>query len=200
MVALAFATTLATADACGGAGNGAPVRVTIPPGSSMRTAIDSLAKAGVVRWGGGFRVYASVKRSDRGIKAGTYLLHRNAGWSYVLDALRGGKGLVHVITIPEGFSLLQIEPMLATKLNSPRESVSVAVRDTALLHRLDIPTSTLEGYLFPDTYTFAEGTTARGAVATMVKRFEQVWRPEWTARLDTIHLSRNDVLSLAAIV
>ena len=72
--------------------------------------------------------------------------------------------------------------------------------DTALLHQLDVPTPTLEGYLFPDTYIFAMGTTARAAVTTMVKRFEQVWKPEWTARLDTLHLSRNDVMALASIV
>jgi UPF0755 protein len=185
--------------ACGGAG-GAPVRVTIPPGSGLRAASDSLAHAGVIRSARLFRMYASFKRSDRDIKAGTYALHRGAGWAYVLDALRAGKGIVHVVTIPEGFSLAQIEPLLASKLSVPPESVSAAVRDTALLHQLDVPTPTLEGYLFPDTYTFTDGTTARGAVEAMVRRFEQVWKPEWTARLDTLHMSRNDVMALAAIV
>jgi UPF0755 protein len=78
--------------------------------------------------------------------------------------------------------------------------VRVADSDTTLLERLDIPTPTLEGYLFPDTYVFTEGTTAREAVETMVHRFEQIWKPEWTARLDTIALSRNDVMALASIV
>ena len=185
--------------ACGGQG-GAPVRVTIPPGSGLRAASDSLAHAGVIRSARLFRIYASFKRSDRDIKAGTYALHRGAGWAYVLDALRAGKGIVHVVTIPEGFSLSQIEPLLASKLSVPPESVSAAVRDTALLHQLDVPTPTLEGYLFPDIYTFTDGTTARGAVEAMVRRFEQVWKPEWTARLDTLHMSRNDVMALAAIV
>jgi len=185
--------------ACGGQG-GAPVRVTIPPGSGLRAASDSLAHAGVIRSARLFRMYASFKRSDRDIKAGTYALHRGAGWAYVLDALRAGKGIVHVVTIPEGFSLSQIEPLLALKLSVPPESVSAAVRDTALLHQVDVPTPTLEGYLFPDTYTFTDGTTARGAVEVMVRRFEQVWKPEWTARLDTLHMSRNDVMALAAIV
>ena len=79
------------------------------------------------------------------------------------------------------------------KLGQPIDSVDAAVRDTALLHQLDVPTPTLEGYLFPDTYIFPEATTARAAVDAMVRRFEQVWKPEWTARLDTLHLSRNDV-------
>ncbi len=185
--------------ACGGQG-GAPVRVTIPPGSGLRAASDSLAHAGVIRSARLFRMYASFKRSDRDIKAGTYALHRGAGWAYVLEALRAGKGIVHVVTIPEGFSLSQIEPLLVSKLSVPPESVSAAVRDTALLHQLDVPTPTLEGYLFPDTYTFTDGTTARSAVEVMVRRFEQVWKPEWTARLDTLHMSRNDVMALAAIV
>src|SRR5690242_1494495 len=103
----------------------------------MRVAIDSLAQKGIVRWKTGFRAYASVKKSDRGIKAGTYLLHRNSSWNTVLDALRGGKGIVKVVTIPEGFSLLQIEPLLAARLGQPIDSVRAATRDTAHLRRLD---------------------------------------------------------------
>jgi UPF0755 protein len=45
--------------------------------------------------------------------------------------------------------------------------VRAAVRDTALLHALDVPTPTLEGYLFPDTYVFPDGTTPRAAVREM---------------------------------
>ena len=187
------------AAACNGAG-GAPVRVNIPQGANHRTVSDSLSRAGVIGSPRFFRIYASLRKSDRTIKPGTYILHRGEGWNTVLDALRGGKGIVHVVTIPEGFSLFQIQPLLASKLSVPPESVDVATRDTALLHELDIPTQTLEGYLFPDTYIFAEGTTARAAVDVMVKKFEQVWKPEWTARLDTLHMTRNDVMALAAIV
>jgi UPF0755 protein len=166
----------------------------------MRVAADSLAKAGVVKFPSVFRAYAALRHHDRTIKAGTYALRKGAGWNYVLDALRNGKGLVHVVTIPEGFSLSQIGAVVTNKLAQPADSFQAAVRDTALLHRLDIPTPTLEGYLFPDTYTFQDGTTARTAVDAMVRRFEQIWKPEWTARLDTLHLSRNDVMALASIV
>jgi UPF0755 protein len=187
--------------ACGsGSGTAAPPRVTIPPRAVLRTAADSLAKAGVIRFPRLFRAYASVRRSDRGIKAGTYLLHKNSGWGFVLDALRGGKGIVHVVTIPEGFTLAQIAATVESKLGQPADSVVAAASDTAMLSHLDVPTSTAEGYLFPDTYTFADGVSARAAVDAMVKRFDQVWKPEWTARLDTLHLSRNDVMALASIV
>jgi UPF0755 protein len=195
---IAIAAIAVGASSCGSPG--ATVKVTIPARSSMRAAADSLAHAGVIRFPRLFRAYASLRGRDRGIKAGTYALRKNEGWGAALDALRGGKGLVHVVTIPEGFSLAQIQAVVTARLAQPADSFDVAVHDTALLHRLDIPTPTLEGYLFPDTYSFQDGTTARTAVNTMVRRFEQIWTPGWTARLDTVHLSRNDVMALASIV
>ena len=176
------------------------VHVIVPVGASVRAAADSLAAAGVVKSARLFRAFALLRGRDRNIRPGTYDLRRGAGWADVLDALRAGRGIVHTITIPEGFSLAQIEPLVADKLGVPEDSVRMAVADSVLLEQLDIPTPTLEGYLFPDTYIFTEGTTAREAVQTMVHRFEQAWKPEWTARLDTIALSRNDVMALASIV
>ena len=180
--------------------HGRPVRVIVPPKSSLGVAADSLARAGLISSPRLFRLYAKVRGGDRGIKAGTYLLQHGTSWGDLLDALRGGKGIVVTITIPEGFATTQIVPLLATRLGAPPDSVWAAVSDTALLHRLDVPVPTLEGYLFPDTYNFLPGTSAREAVQTMVRRFEQAWKPEWTARLDTIAMSRNDVLALASIV
>ena len=196
-VLLVVSVVLATA--CGES-RGPTTRVTMPPGSTMRIAAESLSRRGVIGSTRLFRVYAAITRRDRAIKAGTYLLHRHERWGAVLDALHGGKGLMRVITIPEGFSLVQIEPLLAVRLHQPMDSVDAAVRDSSLLRELDLPTPTLEGYLFPDTYFFPDGTSARAAVTTMVRQFEQVWKPEWTARVDTMHLTRNDVMTMASIV
>jgi UPF0755 protein len=185
--------------ACGG-GTGRPVRVVVPQGASFRVAADSLARRGVIQAPSLFRLYAKVRRGDRSIKAGTYLLRRGSSWESLLTALREGKGLAHSVTVPEGFTLSQIVPLVARVLQVPADSVIAAARDTAHLRRLGIPTPTLEGYLFPDTYVFLPGTPARTAVTSMVRRFEQVWRPEWTGRLDTIGMTRHEVMTLASIV
>lgn len=184
--------------ACGG-GSG-EARVVIPQGASLRVAADSLVKAGVIRNATLFRLYASLGQRDRSIRAGTYLFQRGVSWGDVLADLRGGKGLVRAITVPEGWGLSQIVPQLARVLGAPADSVEAAVRDTALLHALDVPTATLEGYLFPDTYIFPEGTTPRQAVRVMIARFQKVWQPEWDQQLQKQAMSRNDVMALAAIV
>lgn len=184
---------------CRGSGTGT-VRVIVPHGATLRVAADSLERHGVIQSATAFRLYALLRRGDRSIRAGTYLFKRGLSWRRVLDDLRGGKGIEHAITIPEGWSLAQIVPQLARVLGAPVDSVQAAVRDTALLHALDLPTSTLEGYLFPDTYVFPDGTTPRQAVRTMVARFQTVWQPQWDAQLATRAMSRNDAMALASIV
>lgn len=166
----------------------------------MAAAAESLYRAEVIGSPKMFRVYAKIRGSDRGIKPGTYLLRKDASWGSVLSALRSGRGIVNIVTVPEGFTLAQIEPLLVAKLGVSLDSVQAAFRDTALLHRLNVPIAALEGYLFPDTYFFPPGTSARAAVTAMVRRFEQRWRPEWTARADTLRLSRHGLLTLASIV
>jgi UPF0755 protein len=196
-LSFALAATLATG--CRG-GNAGDARVVVPKGASLRVAADSLARAGVIQNATAFRLYALLRGRDRSIRAGTYLFKRGVSWGEVLNDLHGGKGIEHTITIVEGWSLNQIVPQIARALGAPLDSVQAAVRDTALLHTLDVPTPTLEGYLFPDTYIFPEGATARQAVRTMVARYQKVWQPEWNEQLQHQAMSRNDVMSLAAIV
>ncbi len=179
-----------------------PVTLTIRRGSSFREAAESLAVHDVVFNARLFGFYASQRGLDRKIEYGTYLIRRGASWNEILTALQLGKGLVNRATILEGWPLWDIIPELATRLSLPTDSLEAAVRDTVLLRRLGAPRGlqTLEGYLFPDTYDFPVGISARQAVDLMVRRFERVWRPEWTARLDSIPLTRHQVVTLASIV
>ncbi|HET6761442.1 MAG TPA: endolytic transglycosylase MltG [Gemmatimonadaceae bacterium] len=186
--------------ACGGEPYGAPTRVIVPRGASFRQATDSLAKAKLVGSPRMFRLYGRLTGGDRNIKPGTYLFKPGTPWTDMVSALNGGRGLVNTITIPEGYTISQITPLLARTLKVPADSVKVAMRDTAMLARLDIPNPTLEGYVFPDTYAFPIGTTARQAVREMVYAFERRWKPDWDTSLTELKINRNDLVTMASIV
>jgi UPF0755 protein len=186
--------------ACGQKPYGPSTRVIIPRGSTFADAADSLSKANLVGWRKMFRVYARVTGGDRNIKPGTYLLKHGTPWKDIIGALHGGHGLVNTITVPEGYTISQIAPLLAKTLRVPVESVQTAMRDTSLLARLDIPNPTLEGYLFPDTYAFPLGTTASQAVREMVYDFERRWKPDWDAKAADLKINRNDLVTMASIV
>lgn len=184
----------------GSGGSGERVRVTIPRGASVRAIADSLASNGVISSPRAFRYYASLGDKDRAIKPGRYELEKGAAWSEVMSALVGGRSETHTVVIPEGFDLRDITPLLVKTLGVTEDSVLAATTDTTWRRKLDVPAASLEGYLFPATYTFASGTTAREAVNAMLERFEQVWKPEWDVALKTMAISRHDAMTMASIV
>jgi UPF0755 protein len=179
---------------------GKEVRIFIRRGAPFREAADSLAARGVITSSRLFGIYARLRGADRSLRFGTYVLRDAMSWEQVLSALRLGRGVVHSVTIPEGWTIAEMAPALGEALDIPAESVFAAVRDTALLHRFNIPTPTLEGYLFPDTYTFPDRFTARQAVKMMVERFEQEWKPEYDSLARELRLNRHDIVTLASIV
>jgi UPF0755 protein len=197
---VALVAVCALVAACSGQPHGAATRVIIPRGASFAQAADSLARTGLIGSTRMFRLYGRVTGGDRNIKPGTYLLRHGTPWKDIVSALNGGHGLVNTMTIPEGYTLSQITPLLARTLKVPMDSVQAAVRDTALLARLDIPNPTLEGYVFPDTYAFPVGTTARQAVREMVYSFERRWKPEWDSSIVDLKINRNDLVTMASIV
>ena len=179
---------------------GAEARIFIRKGAPFREAADSLAAHGVVGSPRLFSYYARVRGRDRSLRWGTYIVRSAMGWERVLESLNSGRGVVHAVTIPEGWMLIEIAPVVAEALDLTPEEVLAAARDTALLRRVNSPGPTLEGYLFPDTYLFPDGATARDAVRVMVERFEQQWKPEWDAILPRLKLTRHDIVTLASIV
>jgi UPF0755 protein len=196
----ALVTLCVVSAACSGQPHGTPARVIIPRGASFGQAADSLAHSGIIGSPKLFRLYGRITGGDRNIKPGTYLLKHGTPWSDIVSALNGGHGLVNTITIPEGYTISQITPLLARSLKVPPESVQAAMRDTALLARLDLPNQTLEGYVFPDTYAFPVGTTARQAVREMVYAFERRWKPGWDSSAVALNINRNDLVTMASIV
>jgi UPF0755 protein len=191
--------SIASLLACG-EGSTRRVRVTIPSGASVAVAAESLAKHGVISFPRLFRAYASITGGDRRLQPGTYLLRRSESYRVVLRRLVEGRGLVNTVTIPEGWEISDIVPALARAASVPAESLEAAVRDTELVKRAASTTGTLEGYLFPETYVFSAGASALQIVRSMLVQFERRWKPEWDARLDSLKMTRHQIITLASII
>jgi UPF0755 protein len=185
--------------ALGGCGEG-NARVTVPVGASMRHAADSLESAGVIASAPAFSFYAKLRGRDRQIKAGTYILDRGASWNQIIAALEAGRGIVFTVTIPEGWEVRTIVPAVSKVMNVPESALDSATRDTSLIRRLGIPTGSLEGYLFPETYLLPEGSLPLPIVRRLVAEFERRWKPEWNAQLEHLGMTRHEVITLASII
>lgn len=179
---------------------GEPEQFTIPKGASFRAITDTLQAHGVIGNAFVFKVLARVQRLDRAVKAGTYRLPRHSRSWDVISALEKGDQLLVKVTIPEGLTVLEMAPLVATQLGVPADSFTAAARDTALAQGVATALPSLEGVLLPETYLVPQGTTARDFARIMTEEFARVWKPEWSARLDTLGLTRAQLLALASIV
>jgi UPF0755 protein len=74
------------------------------------------------------------------------------------------------------------------------------MNNVSLISDLDPAATNLEGYLFPDTYEFSPETSAAQLVEMMVKRFREVWKPEWTERAHALGFTPRQIVTTASII
>jgi UPF0755 protein len=192
---------LAVLLACGAPPAGGPsIRITIPAGASFRAVTDSLGARDLLQSPRWFRLLARVRGVDRSVKAGVYDLPAGASAWQLLTALEAGRMAMVRFTAPEGLTLLDLADLARDRLDIPADQFLAAARDSALRTELHVEARTLEGYLLPQTYNLPVPVTAEGLVRAMVSEFERQWRPEWDRRLDSLGMTRNQLLALAAIV
>jgi UPF0755 protein len=187
----------------GGAGRdrgGGPVAVEIPRGATTMEAGRRLQGVGLVDHPRLFTLYVALRGAEGRLKAGRYRLERDAGWGTIASALERGAVETVAMTVPEGFTVREIAPRIAGLSGVPVDSVLSLARDSAFAARLGVPGPTLEGYLFPETYRFAEGLDPRRALRTMVDRYRDFWTPRRRARADSLGLSEREAVTLASIV
>ena len=149
--------------------------VEIPSGSTSNQIATQLEKAGVVRSRYGFDLVRIWKRGR--LKAGEYRFDHAAPATEVYARIARGDVYTLPVTIPEGSTRFEIAARVAQAgyLNITREQfLAATVSETPLIADLDPRATSLEGYLFPDTYRFPRRVTATQIITTMVRRFRTV--------------------------
>lgn len=190
----------ATATRCGPSLPAGQALVQIPDGATFQEVLDTLASRQVIGRPIFVHLYARARGLDRSVKAGTYHIERGAPVRQILDILTAGRVVTHPMTIPEGLTLEGMAPRIAAAAGSDSVSVIQHLADPSLHEDRDLPGPGLEGYLFPDTYRFAEGVGIETVVATMIEAYRSYWTPERRERLAAIGLTEGEAVTLASII
>jgi UPF0755 protein len=151
-------------------GSSAPVVVEIPPGTNPKGVSSILARAGVVA--DADLLYAWLKREKLGpkLKAGEYEFVGPATPPQIIEKIIKGDVKVYRFTVPEGLRVDEVLPILASsalKVDLPK--LKALVQDKGFLKRAQVPAETIEGFLFPDTYTFPRGASEEQVLRKMVE-------------------------------
>ncbi len=172
-------------------------------GTSLRRVAGELEQAGVIDAAWKLRLLARLEGGARSLKAGRYRLPLGASASVVLNKLVAGEVLTKAVTLPEGWTARQIVAALADSLSIDREELLTlaAKPPDGWRDRLQLPEGAgLEGYLFPDTYRFAPGLSAREVLEELISTFEQAVPDSFRSRAAAMGFSMHEIMTLASIV
>lgn len=185
--------------ACG-APAGPPLQVRIPEGASLSAAADTLVSHGLLespRW---FRIYARVFGKAHEIKAGVYQIPTGLSAPRLVRLLTEGRAALRRLVLPEGLMLTEVAGAVSQQLGVAPALFDSAARSPAIVQRVAPGASSLEGYLYPSTYLVRFGATAPELIDQMVAEFEAHWQPGWNARLDSLRMTRHQIVILASII
>jgi UPF0755 protein len=151
------------------------VFVTIPRGSSSRTAARILEKNGVIRSAIAFEFYAR-RHPRRSLEAGEYFFDHATSGKDVFWKLAHGEVYVLPFTVREGETIFDIAHELEAAKFLPADDFLRAAKDTTGIKDLAPYAKTLEGFLFPATYQLPRHPVATELATKMVQKFREQWR------------------------
>jgi UPF0755 protein len=186
----------------GPAGEGRPVVVRVPPGADAGQVAALLHRHGLIRSRLAFRARARWRGLEGRLQAGEYRFTPAEGVDRLLDRLASGDVIRYRVTVPEGYTAVQVADLLHRLGLVDRTAFLREVRNAAAHQIPEMEgnqTPSLEGYLFPDTYEFPRGLPARAVVATMVARFREATRDLWSLPRP-LGLSPHEVVTVASLV
>jgi len=185
--------------------------ITIKKGMPIKKISMMLEQEGIIRNRHFFTGMATLLGGKAGIKAGEYEFKTAMPAWEVLNALVKGHVKHHLITIPEGYTLFQIaqyfgdldivsKEAFLQMATSPFFINSLGLSEVPLNQYSGGILSTLEGYLFPETYSLVKEMPPEEVIQMMVRQFKKVFGLELAGMTSQPAISPRDVVILASII
>ena len=143
-------------------------------------------------------LWARYSGLEKKIHSGLYRFELPLSPAEILNRMALGQGVFSRVTIPEGLTVKEIGELLDKMGIVSQEEFLAAAHDPELLASLDLTGKGLEGYLFPNTYSFIPETPARAIILKMAEQFRRTFEPLMGQEQDS--LTRHEIVTLASMI
>ncbi|MDD4287814.1 MAG: endolytic transglycosylase MltG [Candidatus Peribacteraceae bacterium] len=191
-------------------GTGA-IRVKVSQGMSVGQVGALLHEKGLIRSLPAFKLYMKLNGAEAGVQAGTFIFRPNMSVEEIANVLRLGKSEEISLTIPEGWTVTDIDALIASKGLADSGAVLDCLRrcdfstfdflPSAASKGLALRGGRLEGYLFPETYFVNEAEFVpkfflERLLGTFRARVVQEHKDEIAASGHSLH----EIITMASLV
>ena len=169
---------------------------TIKPGANLRNISERLRNDDLISSSINFHIYAKLMGQSQKIKVGEYKLNSGMRPSKILDILTLGKSIQYQVTIPEGYNMYEVAKIFEEKGFFKSSEFLKHCRDRSWIKTLlGKGHETLEGYLFPDTYSFSKFESIKKIINLMVNKHKSAIKG-----IKHPGLTSHELVTLASII
>lgn len=140
--------------------------------------------------------------SETKIQAGEFQLE--PGWTLpqIFHHLATGSPILHRITFPEGLRAIEVAARLEDAGLGKKSTFIELIENQNFIDTLDLgfSVSSLEGFLFPETYFFSKTDTESDLLRRMVGHFQQVYEEKFQQQAQSLGMDTYSVLILASLI
>jgi UPF0755 protein len=172
--------------------------ITIEPGMRAREVVELLYERGIIPNRYPALVYLMLNPAGRRLQAGDYEFESPIAPLAALEKIRRGAVATRRIMFRPGLTIYEVNDLLPNRPASGK--LDPALLDVRLIADLDPQATSLEGYIFPDTYIVPKRATNAEILAEAVARFRRAWTPELRQQAEARRLTLRQVVTLASMI
>lgn len=176
------------------------VEINIPKGVTLSQIGNILKEESIISNKRTFTMAVKSLGHEKNIPAGRYVLHNALNNRAIINQLVYGVPSLKSITVLEGWTIYQIANELEKELKISKKTFLRLCNDQRVIKLFDLEGNSLEGYLFPDTYTFAEEVDPYLVLTRMVNEFINNITKSMEVQAQEMNMSLLEVITLASII
>ncbi|MFL3028199.1 MAG: endolytic transglycosylase MltG [Candidatus Neomarinimicrobiota bacterium] len=176
------------------------VEINIPRGVTLSKIGDILKERNIISNKRTFTMAVKSLGHEKNIPAGRYILHNALNNRTIINQLVYGAPSLKRITVLEGWTIDEIANELEAKLKINKKSFLSLCHNKRMIRLFNLEGNSFEGYLFPDTYSFAEGIDPYLVLTRMVNEFKNNISKSMEVQAQELGLSILEVITLASII
>ncbi len=178
---------------------GDSVDVTIDPRTSARGVADVVARSGIDVSPLLLHLWFRISGDARQIRAGSYEIERGTSARSLLRKLVRGEESLRSLTLVEGWTFRQLRAALAKAPDLRQDAAELS--DADIMEKLGRMGQHPEGRFFPDTYSYAKGSSDLKLLALALRTMDRHLQAAWENRApDSPLRTPQEALVLASII
>lgn len=192
-----------------GSADSSTIVFVVSQGESVSQITTHLFKEGLLRDERNFKLYLRLRGLSSSLKVGEYALRHNMTPREIISVLSSGKSIEYRVVVAEGLNRYEIADRVGETQLGTRDEFLKLTEDPAFIaqvfkdHQGEFQVKTLEGFLFPETYSVTRAAGLKGLIRQMValffKQFAKV-TPIKPGVNGAVNLNPLQLLTLASIV